>query len=61
MKKFDGQNEIAIAETEKHQQLRVIYPPYKNGWEAETEARVWCTSQCGGIDRKFVGVPRSFF
>ena len=61
MKKVDEQIEIAIAEKEKHKQLRVKYPPCNIEWKAETGTRVWCTSQSGGIDRDFVGVPRRFY
>ncbi|XP_055297975.1 neuferricin homolog [Sitodiplosis mosellana] len=61
MKKVDEQIEIAIAEKEKHERLRVKYPPCNIEWKAETGTRVWCTSQSGGIDRDFVGVPRRFY
>lgn len=61
MKKVEEQIEIAIAENKKNEQLRVKYPPCNIEWKPETGTRVWCTSQSGGIDRNFVGVPRKFF
>ncbi|XP_031625519.1 neuferricin homolog [Contarinia nasturtii] len=61
MKKVEEQIEIAIAENAKNEQLRVKYPPCNIEWKAETGTRVWCTSQSGGIDRNFVGLPRKFF
>lgn len=61
MEEVDKQIELAIAEKERMELLRVKYPPCNIEWKAETGTRVWCTKLSGGIDRDFVGFPRKFY
>lgn len=61
MEKVEEQIEIAIAEKERLQKIRVKYPPCNIEWKLETGTRVWCTNKSGGIDRDFIGMPRKFF
>jgi len=38
-----------------------IFPPCNSEWSPEKGQRVWCTPKSGGIERKWVGVPRRLF
>lgn len=57
----ERQVELAIAENERHKELKNQFPPCNIDWKQETGTRVWCTEQSGGIDRDWSGVPRKFF
>ncbi|GBN88596.1 Neuferricin [Araneus ventricosus] len=35
-----------------------VFPPCNSEWSKEKGSKVWCTKRSGGVDRKWVGVPR---
>nr|CAG4638611.1 EOG090X0A5G [Cyclestheria hislopi] len=43
------------------EQLKVQFPPCNIEYKPETGSRVWCTTSSGGIQRDWIGHPRSFY
>ena len=38
-----------------------MFPPCNVEWSAELGTRFWCTNKSGGVERRWVGVPRQLF
>jgi len=56
---------IAVENTKKNEEARSNvdkkWPPCNSEWSHDSGRRVWCTSNSGGIERTWIGVPRRYY
>lgn len=60
-RKVQHQIDVAIENKRKEELKNYEYPPCNIEWSADKGTKVWCTTQSGGIDRQWEGVPRKYF
>ncbi len=53
--------DAALADKEKMNEEKKLFPPCNTEWSAAKGRRVWCTNKSGGVDRPWVGRPRRLF
>jgi predicted heme/steroid binding protein len=51
----------AMADKDKQNEEKKLFPPCNSEWSAEKGHRVWCTNKSGGMDRPWIGRPRRLF
>ncbi|NXG79873.1 NEUFC protein, partial [Baryphthengus martii] len=59
------QAEAAIREAQKfqaeNQQRKQQFPPCNSEWSSAKGSRFWCSTQSGGVNRAWAGVPRKLY